>query len=97
MNANQNLLQRARKYIPGGVNYLIVSGVAVGLTWISNVYEIISYASRAFALYYAIQCVVAILVVKQSPSVKAPAWRYLFYGALALVCGAITIFGIPAG
>jgi hypothetical protein len=82
---------------PAGFDYLIVSGMAVAITWITDVYQIISFASRAFALYYAIQCVIAILVVKQCPSVTSRAGRNLLYGALAVICTAITCFGIPAG
>ena len=83
--------------VPAGFDYLIVSGMAVAITWITNVYQIISFASRAFALYYAIQCVVAILVVKHSPSVTVPVRRMILYGSLAVICAAITCFGIPAG
>lgn len=36
---------------------LVVTGLL--LTWTANIFEIISYASRAFALYYTIQCSIA--------------------------------------
>jgi hypothetical protein len=77
-------------------DYLIVSLIAIGLTWVTDVYQIIDYASRAFALYYALQCVVAMLVAKRVPSVKSPTKRLVIYGILALVCLSITLFGISA-
>ena len=59
------------------------------LTWNLNLCEIISYASRAFALYYALQCWIAAL----------SAWRigdnrYIaLYGSLALLGLAIAVLG----
>lgn len=43
-------------------NYLIISIIAIFLTWITNIYQIITLASRAFALYYSIQAIKAIIV-----------------------------------
>jgi hypothetical protein len=34
-------------------------GGGLALTWTANVFEIISYASRAFAPYYALQAMIA--------------------------------------
>lgn len=45
--------------------YLILGVVGLGLTWSANVFEIISYASRAFAAYYALQAMVAALTAFQ--------------------------------
>ena len=42
--------------------YLLVLVVTIVLTWQTDVNQIISYASRAFALFYALQGVVAFLV-----------------------------------
>ncbi len=41
----------------GGYVLLVIAGIA--LTWTANLFEIIAYASRAFALYYAIQALMA--------------------------------------
>lgn len=35
--------------------YVLVVALGIALTWLSNIFEIISYASRAFAIYYALQ------------------------------------------
>ena len=68
----------------------MVAGLGIALTWFANVFEIISYASRAFALYYALQSAQAAL----------SAWRlekaYLrtgFFAALSLLGFAIALFG----
>ncbi len=39
--------------------YLGVAGLGIVLIWTANVFEIVSFASRAFALYYGLQSLVA--------------------------------------
>ncbi len=39
--------------------YVMIGGLALALTWSANVFSIISYASKAFAAYYAIQSAIA--------------------------------------
>ncbi|TMV92902.1 hypothetical protein FGG78_06345 [Thioclava sp. BHET1] len=65
---------------------LIATGVA--LTWSTDIFVIISYASRAFAAYYTLQAVLAAL---QSKGLKSGA-----FWALAVVGLAMTLLGIPA-
>lgn len=79
------------------INYAIVSVAAIILTWLTDVYGIISYASRAFAFYYALQCVIAILVLRKVSSVSLPKIKSILFGVLAGLCALITLFGIPAG
>jgi len=78
-------------------DYLVVSAAAVVLTWLTDVYQIISYASRAFAFYYALQCVVALLVLRKVPTVRSRKPKAFMFGALAVVCTFTTLFGVPAG
>lgn len=84
-----------KRRVPASFDYIIVSLMAIVLTWVTSVFQIISFASRAFALYYALQCVVAMLVVNYVPSVSARNGRNVLYGALAVLCTAITLFSIP--
>jgi hypothetical protein len=44
------------------MGYLIVSLLGIILVWSSNIFGIISLASRAFALYYAFQTLIAVLL-----------------------------------
>jgi len=39
--------------------YVLLVGAGLALTWALNVFEIIAWASRAFAAYYAIQAGIA--------------------------------------
>lgn len=86
-----------RHRVKANLNYLIVSALAIGLTWVTNVFQIISFASRAFALYYALQCLVAVMVVNNRSELTARNWRRLGYSLCALFCAAVAVFGIPAG
>ena len=69
---------------------LLVGCGAIALSWSANTLEIIALASRAFAFYYMLQCLVAISVSK---SVARRAGMI----AVAIVLGFITIFAVPAG
>lgn len=72
--------------------YAILVGLGLVLTWRADVFQIISYASRAFAAYYALQSAIA----------AAAAWRgaagtgrgqAVLYAALAVLGAAIVLFG----
>ncbi|MGE0789554.1 MAG: hypothetical protein AB7S26_28025 [Sandaracinaceae bacterium] len=77
--------------------YVLMCGVGIALTWTTDVFEIIALASRAFASYYALQCAAAAALAGRSPEgVSHGPLRAVGYGALALLCVAIAIFGVPA-
>lgn len=75
--------------------YAIALAVTLMLTWVTDVNQIIAYASRAFALYYALQCAVAAVVAWKSDD-KARHARAVWFGLLALVCAAVVVLGVPA-
>ncbi len=80
--------------LPVRFAYLLILLVTVGLTWETNVNAIITYASRAFALYYFLQCCVAFLVARE---VKARRSGQLAgFALLALICLAVFLFGLPS-
>lgn len=72
--------------------YPLIALVAGLVTWETNVYSLIAFASRCFALYYALQCLVAAL----SAARRSRPWRAGGFAGLALVCTAIVVFGSPA-
>jgi len=77
--------------------YLLILLVTVVLTWSTNVNEIIAYASRAFALYYTLQCVVAWVVAWQKRSLRSRPLHLVTFAFLALVCMSVFVLGIPSG
>ncbi|OUS19146.1 hypothetical protein A9Q95_16020 [Rhodobacterales bacterium 59_46_T64] len=73
------------------VAYALLVGIGVLLTWTANIFEIISYASRAFALYYALQAgIAAIRAWRGNHLAKAT-----LFGGVALLGVAIAAFGTP--
>jgi hypothetical protein len=76
--------------------YLLILLVTGVLAWSTNVNEIIAYASRAFALYYALQCAVALIVAWQS-DVKNRTARLVTYSLLTMICLLVFAVGLPSG
>ncbi len=72
--------------------YALLVSVGLILTWAVDIFAIISYASRAFALYYALQCAVAALNATHGEHKRRD--RILF-GGLALLGFFITLLGAP--
>jgi hypothetical protein len=71
--------------------YIVLTVVGLMLTWTLDVFHIVAYASRAFALYYAVEAVVAALACQRRERTVAA----VAYGALAVLGLAVTVFGIP--
>jgi len=78
--------------IPVRYAYPWIALVSAIVTWETDVFSLITLASRCFALYYALQCLVATLsAVKRGARAHAGG-----YALLMLLCAAIVIFGTPA-
>ena len=78
-----------RGKVPPKMAYAVLVGVGLMLTWTMDVFEIISYASRAFAAYYAVQSCIAALTAWAQRDVK----RATLFAILALLGTAMAIFG----
>ena len=78
-----------RDRVSARMAYIALAIIGLVLTWSLNVFEIISYASRAFAIYYALQAGIASVGALRSG--KPP--LAIFYGVLALLGAAIALFG----
>ena len=76
--------------------YLLIMLVTIGLTWVTNVNAIIAYASRAFALYYTLQCVVALIVACQKKDGAGRWRRILAFGLTGALCLLVFALGLPS-
>jgi hypothetical protein len=83
--------------LPVRYAYLLILLVTVALTWITDVNGIIAYASRAFALFYTLQCVVAFLVAWQLKDLSRRPLRLATFAFLAVMCLLVFALGIPSG
>ncbi|MCU7959699.1 MAG: hypothetical protein KZQ58_06805 [gamma proteobacterium symbiont of Bathyaustriella thionipta] len=75
--------------------YILI--VTLVLTWSVNVNQIIAYASRAFALFYALQCMVAFSVAWQNKQTNRRGLRLIRFALLAVLCFMVFTFGLPSG
>jgi len=87
--ATGNMEEVTNKKLKAKYGTILVGGGAIALSWSSNTTELIALASRAFAFYYLLQCLVAISVSK-SVSQK------IGFGLIALALAFITVFAVPA-
>jgi hypothetical protein len=69
--------------------YVLICGIAVVMAFASTL-TILSFASRAFAFYYFLQCLIAIFVSTNRVQKVA-------ISLLAMVLAFITLFAVPAG
>ena len=76
--------------------YLVVSILAIILIWTADLLEIISFASRAFAVYYLLQCVVALIASHHHYKHKGYLLYMLRFTILASILAFMVIFAIPA-
>ncbi|GAA4104315.1 hypothetical protein [Zhongshania borealis] len=72
--------------------YLLVTGLALAVTLLTDIFEVISLASRAFALYYLMQCLDALLLAHK----RKERGRSILYAGLAVLMLAVAALGIPA-
>ena len=74
--------------------YILITLIGVAIIIVVNVNEVIALASRAFALFYALQCVVAWEAARKRPGDLGKARLFL---VLAFICAGVCIIGVPAG
>ncbi|NVK36146.1 MAG: hypothetical protein HWE23_16800 [Rhodobacteraceae bacterium] len=72
--------------------YALLTFSGLLITWSANIFEVISYASRAFAVYYGLQCVIASLSAHRAHGFSP---RTVFFALLAVLAAAIFAFGLP--
>ncbi|MGA7828646.1 MAG: hypothetical protein WCA04_13340 [Geobacteraceae bacterium] len=93
-NGGGGLMQEMSKgKISSRTSYVILVVASIALTWMANIYEIISYASRAFAVYYFLQTTLSSVLSYRTSGYSR---RTIGFALLALLSFAVAILGIPA-
>jgi len=82
--------------LPARYAYLLILLITVTITWQTDVKQIIAYASRAFALFYTLQCLVAVLVAAQKQDLPRRWWKLAWFSAVGLICLAVFVLGLPS-
>ena len=75
------------------LTYPVVIALSIALVWIANIFEIIAYASQAFAAYYLIQAVIAAYVARR----RGEHGRFTGFFAVAVVLLLVTLFARSVG
>jgi hypothetical protein len=89
LTAIGNLEEITHGHLKAQWGYIFVGGGALALTWSANTLEIVAIASRAFAFYYGMQCLVAI-------SVSRSMLQRAGFAAVGTALAFITVFAVPA-
>ncbi len=72
--------------------YLALTIVGLALTWTADIFEIINYASRAFAFYYMLQSAIAATAAWRRPGDR---FKAVPFALLAVLGALIVLFGQP--
>lgn len=81
------------------VTYVAGSACAILLVWVVDLLEIITLASRAFAAYYLLQTLLAIIYNWKDcpPAARMTRVDQVLFVSLTFVLAYIIVFSIPAG
>jgi len=88
--ATGNMEETTHGHVKAKWACIVVGGGAIALTWSADTFQILALASRAFAFYYLLQCLVAITVSKSAAQRAA-------ISVVAVALAFITMFAVPAG
>ncbi len=88
--------ESSRGKLSSNKGYLVVSIFAIILVWTVDLLEIIALASRAFALYYFLQCVVALVANRHHYTHKAYWLHFANFVTMATILAFVVLFAIPA-
>lgn len=92
------LEEESRGKIQRRKGYLIIAVLAILLIWVMDIFQVLTLASRAFALYYGLQAIIATIVTWRYP--QPSSWRraikLTLFPTLAILLFLIAIFAIPA-
>jgi hypothetical protein len=89
LGGSGNMVESTHNRVDSKHATLVICGGAVILCFASTL-TILAMASRAFAFYYMLQCIIAITVTKSGG-------QKFFFGVIASVLAFITLFAVPAG
>ena len=76
-------------------SYLVIVAIGVALTWLTDIYSIITLASKAFAIYYALQLILSSYLIVMEKDCHRFRLRLSLYIVLILLMGCVVIFGMP--
>ncbi len=93
------LRENSHGHMSSRLGYSAVAAGAIALVWMIDLFEIIALASRAFAAYYFLQTLLAIIYNRKDcpPKARMMVVNKILFVSLAAILACIVIFSIPAG
>ncbi|MCB9229112.1 MAG: hypothetical protein H6618_05830 [Deltaproteobacteria bacterium] len=86
---------KGRLSLPSGFTYLIVGAVGIFLVWTTNIFEVISIASRCFALYYLSQVLISNLVNLRVSEGRKKILLSVYFSIVSLILIFVVLFAKP--
>jgi len=87
------LSEFSRRRMTPSIGYALVTATAIVLVWSATIFEIITIASRAFAFYYLLQCVVALMASRG----RGHFVQCIGFVAIGILLLLVVLFAIPDG
>lgn len=83
----------SRRSVSMDAGFAVTSALAIAVVWLTDPFEVVAVASRAFALFYALQCLIAVIVSRDTP---ARPWQRGWFTLLGIICIVAALVGAPA-
>jgi len=85
------LAERTGGWLSSRRAYALITALSIALIWLANIFEIITYASQAFAAYYLVQSATALWLARR----RGERARAAAFALLAVLLLTITLFARP--
>lgn len=84
----------SRRKLSVEMAFALAGLLAIAVVWMTDPFEVVAISSRAFALFYALQCVLALVVGRRTRA--ASPVKLAGFVAIGLVCLVAALAGAPA-
>lgn len=74
--------------------FALAGALAIAVVWLTDPFQVVAISSRAFALFYALQCVLALTVARRTGVGSRP--QRLGFAIIGLICLVAVLVGAPA-
>lgn len=74
--------------------FALAGALAIAVVWLTDPFQVVAISSRAFALFYALQCVLALTVARRTGVGSRP--QRVGFAIVGLICLVAVLVGAPA-
>ncbi|WP_417245934.1 hypothetical protein [Celeribacter sp.] len=79
-----------RQRMPVKIGYAVLVALGLLITWALDVFQIISWASKAFAAYYTVQGMIAVVLAQREGKSRR---LVMAFASVSLMAASVTLFG----